>query len=176
MATHTVNELQSFSRSAACITGSPRTTFHNHFYNILGPFRMLWFAIQRTSQITIRSDDSQSWLLRRTNPEPEPEPEHSWRMFVLLFMARKLWWLLIQAAVCFPFFLPNIVYWLLTPTQPRRLYILIQVYNPIQVSLAALTKLIDILPITSWQGKHKIITEYTRRAEYHCSCSCCSFT
>ena len=41
-----------FSRSAACITGSPRATFYNHFYNILGLFQMLWFAIQRTSQIT----------------------------------------------------------------------------------------------------------------------------
>ena len=42
MATHTVNELQSFLISAACITftGSPRTS-HNHFYNILGHFQML---------------------------------------------------------------------------------------------------------------------------------------
>ena len=51
MATHTANELQSFSRSAGCITGSPRT-FHNHCYNILGLFQMLGFAIRRTSQIT----------------------------------------------------------------------------------------------------------------------------
>ena len=35
-----------------------RTTFHNHLYNILGLFRILWCAIQRTSQITrTRRDD-----------------------------------------------------------------------------------------------------------------------
>ena len=66
-----VNELQSFSRSAACITGFPRTTFHNHFYNILGLFRMLWFAIQRTSQITgTQRDDCLAcfygWITLRT--------------------------------------------------------------------------------------------------------------
>ena len=65
-----MNALQSFSRSAACITGSPRTTFHNHFYNILGLFRMLWFAIQRTSQVTrTQRDDCLSLFLWRDNSQ-----------------------------------------------------------------------------------------------------------
>ena len=37
----TVNELQSFSRSAARITGSPRTTIHNHFSYIFTEKEML---------------------------------------------------------------------------------------------------------------------------------------
>ena len=65
-----MNELQSCSSS--CITGSPKNNVSQPFcFNILGLFRMFWFAIvQLTSQITrIQRNDCLSQFLWRDNSQ-----------------------------------------------------------------------------------------------------------